>query len=71
MVGPTFKGAYGGSRELQDGSTVVADDAYVTESILKPMAKVRKGYAPVMPAYEGQLSDSEVKDLIEFIKTVK
>lgn len=71
MVGPTFKGAYGASREMQDGSTVVADDAYITESILKPMAKVKKGYAPAMPAYEGQLSDSEVKDLIEFIKTVK
>ncbi len=71
LVGPTFKGSYGSKRELQDGSSVTVDDAYITESILQPMTKVAKGFAPAMPPYEGQLSESEVKDLIEFIKTVK
>lgn len=73
VVGPSFKGLYGKEGKFTDGTSYVADDAYITESILKPNAHVVEGYpAPSpMPVYEGQLSNEQVTDIIEFIKTVK
>lgn len=68
LVGPSFKGLYGKKGEHNEG-TYVADDAYLTESILKPNAKIVKGYAPAMPAMP--LTDTEVNDIISFIKTLK
>lgn len=68
-VGPTFKGAWGSTVELDDGTTAVVDDAYVTESIKEPAAKKLKGFAPVMPKLE--LNDQEIKALTEYIKILK
>jgi hypothetical protein len=48
------------------------DDAYIKESIYKPMAKIVQGYGPVMPAmYEGKLTDENIADIIEYLKTLK
>lgn len=69
-VGPSLKGLYGKQEELADGSTVLADDNYIRESILVPGAKVVKGYAPSMPPFQGRLSDDEVSNLIDYIKTL-
>jgi cytochrome c oxidase subunit 2 len=69
MVGPTFKGIYGRKEVMTDGSELVADDAYLTESIVAPNAHIVKGYPPAMPA--GLLTEKEIPDLIEFLKTVK
>jgi cytochrome c oxidase subunit 2 len=72
MVGPSFKGLYGRKEKLSDGSEVTVDDAYIKESIYKPMAKIVQGYGPVMPAmYEGKLSDQDVADITEYLKTLK
>ncbi len=73
MTGPTWKGTFGKKEPLADGSSVTVDENYIRESILNPNAKVVKGYGPPssMPAYAGQLSDEELSQLIEFIKTVK
>ena len=70
-VGPTFKGLFGRDEKLQDGTTVVADENYLRESILNPSAQMVEGYQPVMPSFQGILSDQEVTDLIEYIKTLK
>ncbi|NIP29970.1 MAG: cytochrome c oxidase subunit II [Candidatus Dadabacteria bacterium] len=70
-VGPTFKGLFGMTENLQDGSTVEVDENYLRESIYEPQAKMVTGYAPVMPAFKGILKDDEVTALIEYIKTVK
>ncbi len=59
-TGPTYKDAYGGTRELVSGLSVPIDDNYVRESILYPKEKVAKGYNPVMPSYKGQLSDDDI-----------
>ena len=57
---------------MADGVTVTADDAYIKESILIPSAKVVEGYPNgVMPAYQGQLADNDIADIIEFMKTLK
>lgn len=70
-VGPTFKGLYGKTEELQSGETVEVDENYLRESILEPKAKMVKGYQPVMPSFKGILSDEEVTSIIEYIKTLK
>jgi cytochrome c oxidase subunit 2 len=69
-TGPTYKDAFGSTRELVSGETVPIDENYVRESILYPKAKVSKGYNPVMPSYKGQLSDDDIGSLIAFLKTV-
>lgn len=71
VVGPSFKGLYGRSGKLADGSSYTADEAYIKNSILKPQAQVVEGYQPVMPGYEGQLDDKQIADVIEYLKTLK
>lgn len=71
LVGPTFKGLYGRSGKLADGQAYTADDAYIKESILNSAAKIVEGYQPLMPPYAGQVSDEEVADIIEYLKTIK
>jgi cytochrome c oxidase subunit 2 len=72
MVGPSFKGLWGRKEKLSDGSEVVVDAAYIKESIWKPGAKLVAGYGPVMPAmYEGKLSDEDLNDVIEYLKTLQ
>ena len=51
--------------------TITVDENYLRESILQPQALIVEGYQPVMPAFEGILSDDEVTALIEYIKTLK
>lgn len=71
VVGPSFKGLYGAERKFTDGSKALADENYLKESILVSNAKIVENYAPQMPLYQGQLSDDEVANLIEYIKTIK
>jgi cytochrome c oxidase subunit 2 len=55
---------------LADGRTVTADDGYLRESIVNPLAKVTAGFQPVMPTYQGQLTEQQVFQLIEYIKSL-
>jgi cytochrome c oxidase subunit 2 len=57
--------------ELADGRKVVADENYIRESILQPQAKIVKGFQPIMPSFQGQLTEEQISDIIEFIKTLK
>lgn len=71
--GPTWKGLYGSSKTLEDGSTVTADEAYLRESILSPNAKIVRGYpSGAMPAdYQGRISPEELEALIAYIKNLR
>ncbi|MBI5950905.1 MAG: cytochrome c oxidase subunit II [Chloroflexi bacterium] len=70
MTGPTWFNLYGSEVPLADGRTVIADDAFITESILQPKAKEVKGFAPTtMPAYP--LTDEEIANIIAYLKTLK
>jgi cytochrome c oxidase subunit 2 len=72
LVGPSFKGIWGRKEKMADGSEIVVDAAYIKESIWKPQAKIVEGYGPVMPAmYEGKLSEENVNDIIEYLKTLQ
>lgn len=69
MTGPTFKGLYQSKRFLVDGTTVVADESYLTESINTPTAKVTKGFDPVMPAMP--IAPNEVHAIVQYLETLK
>ncbi|PJZ40980.1 cytochrome c oxidase subunit II [Leptospira kmetyi] len=71
LVGPSYKGLFGSTREFEAGPGATADENYIRKSILQPTAQVVKGYPPAMPSYQGQLSDDEINALIEYIKTLK
>jgi len=67
-VGPTWKGLYGATRPLADGSTVLADARYLRRSILEPQAQVVKGFPPIMPA--AGLTGDEVAALVAYIQSL-
>jgi cytochrome c oxidase subunit II len=56
---------------LQGGKSVVADEGYVRESILNPQAKIVAGYQPIMPTFKGQLSEEELLQLVDYVKTLR
>ncbi len=68
--GPMLAGAYGKPRPLDDGSTVVIDDNYIRESILHPQAKIAAGYLPVMPTFQGQVSEEDLIRLLAYVKSL-
>lgn len=72
LVGPTWKGLFGKTETLADGSTVVVDEAYLHESIVDPAAKLVAGFQDVMPKNYGDiLTEAEITGLIEYIKTLQ
>jgi len=68
LVGPSWKGLWGKSDTLVDGSTLVVDETYLKESVLDPNAKVVEGFSPIMPAYG--FSNEEFDALIAYIKSL-
>ena len=56
---------------LADGSTVTADDSYIRESILNPNAKIVAGYQPLMPTFQGQLTEEQILALTTYIKSLQ
>lgn len=67
-VGPTFRGLFGRQEPLADGRTVVADEDYLTRSMMEPMRDVVSGYTPVMPTYQGVLEQPDAAAIVEFIR---
>jgi cytochrome c oxidase subunit 2 len=69
--GPVLNGIFGRPVALANGERVIADEAYVRESILSPAAKVVAGYQPVMPTYQGQASEEQLLALIAYIESLQ
>ncbi|HEY3061436.1 MAG TPA: cytochrome c oxidase subunit II [Chloroflexota bacterium] len=67
---PNLAGVFGQPVSLADGSTVVADENYVRESIVSPGAKVVFGYQPIMPSFAGAVSDQELVELLAYVKSI-
>jgi cytochrome c oxidase subunit 2 len=68
---PVLRGVYGSQVLLDDGRTVLADDAYIRESILNPNAKIVAGFhRDVMPTFQGQVSEENLLQLIEYVKSL-
>ena len=69
--GPSMNGVYDGKVALADGSTVTADEAYIRESILQPKAKIVAGYQPVMPTFQGLVTEEQIMNLTAYIKSLQ
>jgi cytochrome c oxidase subunit 2 len=69
-IGPTWAGLYRSTVQLTNGATVVADEAYLTESMMDPMVKIVAGYQPVMPSFQGRIDAGETAALVELIKSL-
>jgi cytochrome c oxidase subunit 2 len=67
---PPLENLFGSKVRLADGQTIVADESYIRESILRPAAKIVAGYQPVMPTYEGQIGEEDILRLIAEIKSL-
>jgi cytochrome c oxidase subunit 2 len=66
--GPSLAGVYNAKLTLANGQKITADDAYLRESILNPSQHITQGFAPIMPTYQGQISEEGVVALVEYIK---
>jgi len=71
VIGPSFKGLYGRTGVLEDGSSYTADENYIRTSILEPQSQIVKGFQPVMPSFKGILGDDEITAVIAYMKTLK
>jgi cytochrome c oxidase subunit 2 len=68
--GPTLAGAFGKDTPLQNGTSVKVDEAYIRESILNPQAQLVVGFGPIMPTFQGQVSEDQVMQLVAYIKSL-
>src|SRR5580698_8647298 len=68
--GRSLANVYDSKLTLSSGQTVTADDAYLRDAILNPSQHTTQGYAPIMPTYQGQVSEEGVIDLVEYIKNL-
>lgn len=70
MTGPTFLNVFGAERQFTDGTSAIADENYIRESILYPERRIVRGYQNVMPSYRGQLRDNDIDAVIAFMKSI-
>jgi cytochrome c oxidase subunit 2 len=68
--GPTLTGVYGKPVQLLGGATVIADDAYLRESIVNPQAKIVAGFQPVMPTFQGLVTEEQLLQLIAYVRSL-
>ena len=68
--GPNLANVYGAKLQLASGGAVIADEAFLRDTILNPSMHVTAGYAPIMPTYQGQISEEGLIDLVEYIKNL-
>lgn len=69
--GPVLAGVFGTTVELADGRQVIADENYLRESIVNPQAKVVRGFQPIMPTFQGTVSEENLMQLIAYLKQLK
>jgi cytochrome c oxidase subunit II len=68
--GPSLAGIFGKPVQLEDGRTVIADENYIRESILSPSAKIVKGFKPIMPVFQGLVSEEQLTELVAYVKSL-
>ena len=68
--GPVLANLFGSQVELQGGAKVVADEAYIRESIVNPQAKIHAGFQPIMPTFQGLVTEEQLLQLIAYVKSL-
>jgi cytochrome c oxidase subunit 2 len=69
--GPSLLAKFGSQERLADGSVVTVNESYIRESVLRPQAKLVAGYQPLMPTFQGLVSEESVMALIEYVKSLQ
>jgi cytochrome c oxidase subunit 2 len=69
--GPNLEGLFGRPVRLVGGDSVTADEGYLRESIVTPTAKVVEGYQPIMPTFQGIVSEEGLMQLVAYIQSLK
>jgi cytochrome c oxidase subunit 2 len=69
-IGPTWLGMYGSVVPLSNGREIMADAAYLTDSMMDPRALIHRGYPPVMPSYQGLLSAPQTGAILEYLRAL-
>ncbi len=69
--GPVLEGVFGKPVRLAGGQTVTADAEYIRESIVHPTAKIVEGYQPIMPTFQGLISEEGLSQLVAYIQSLK
>jgi cytochrome c oxidase subunit 2 len=69
-LGPSLLGVYGQPVKLTTGQTITADDAYVRQHMLNPKATTVFGYHPIMPSFQGQLTEEQLNNLVAYIRAL-
>ncbi len=67
---PALEGLFGSRVALTGGQTVTADENYLRESILQPQARVVEGWNPIMPTYQGQVTEEQLNQLLAYLKSL-
>ena len=70
MRGPTLFGLFGHTQSIQGDGDVTVDESYIRESILNPQAKLVTGFQPIMPTFQGQLSEEQILQLVAYIRSL-
>jgi cytochrome c oxidase subunit 2 len=68
--GPVLVGLFGKTVELQGGGTATVDEGYLRESIVRPQAKVHAGYQPIMPTFQGLVTEEQLLQLIAYVRSL-
>jgi cytochrome c oxidase subunit 2 len=68
--GPMIEGLFGKTVTLEGGRTAVVDEAYLREAIVNPTARVAAGFQPIMPTYQGVVSEEGLQQLVEYMKSL-
>lgn len=67
---PKLEGLFGHRVQLSDGSSVVADERYLHDSVMLPRKDIVAGYEPIMPSFQGQIAEDDLLDIVEYIKSL-
>jgi cytochrome c oxidase subunit II len=68
--GPALLGVFNSEVQLSTGQKVRGDESYIRESILNPQAKIVAGYGPIMPTFQGVVSEDQIVQLIAYVKSL-
>src|ERR1700724_1158480 len=68
--GPNLVGLFGKPVQLEDGRVLTADENYIRESILTPGAKIVSGFKPIMPVFQGLVSEEQLNALVAYVNSL-
>jgi cytochrome c oxidase subunit II len=68
---PKLEGLFGRRVQLSDGTSVVADERYIHDSVMLPRKDVVAGFEPIMPSFQGQIAEDDLLDIIAYIKSLR